>query len=203
MKILALSDQVDPLIYSPTVRERFDDIELIVGCGDLPAYYLEFVVTQLNVPLVYVPGNHDPDELVVPGGISVDEKLVQIDGAIIVGLGGSRRYKSKGKHQYTEAEMSWRSARLLLKSLPTRLAKGRWVDLLITHAPPQGIHDASDLAHQGFAAFHHFVRTLRPTMMLHGHSHVTRNLDETRSQLNSCEIVNAFPYRVVDLPEAR
>jgi Icc-related predicted phosphoesterase len=203
MKILALSDQVVPLIYSEAVRERFADVELIVGCGDLPVYYLEYVVTQLNVPLVFVPGNHDPDALNVSGGISVDGKLVQINGTVVVGLGGSRRYKPKGKHQYTEAEMSWRSARLLLKSLPTRLIKGRWVDLLITHAPPQGVHDASDLAHQGFAVFHHFVRTLRPSMMLHGHSHVIRNLDETRSQLYSCEIINVYPYQVVDLPEAR
>ncbi len=203
MKVLALSDQVVPLIYSAAVRERFADVELIVGCGDLPAYYLEYVITQLNVPLVYVPGNHDPDELIVPGGISVDGKLVQINGAVVVGLGGSRRYKPKGKHQYTEAEMSWRSARLFLKYLPTRLVKGRWVDLLITHAPPKGIHDASDLTHQGFTTFHHFVRALRPSMMLHGHSHVIRNLDETRSQLYGCEIVNVFPYQVVDLPEVR
>jgi Icc-related predicted phosphoesterase len=203
MRILALSDQVVPLIYSEAVREHFADVDLIVGCGDLPAYYLEYVVTQLNVPLVFVPGNHDPDKLTVPGGISVDDKLVRINGAMIAGLGGSRRYKPKGKHQYTEAEMTWRSARLFVKTLPARLAKGQWVDLLVTHAPPQGIHDASDLAHQGFTAFHHIVRVLRPSMMLHGHSHVIRNLDDTRSQLYRCEIVNVFPYRVVDLPEKR
>jgi Icc-related predicted phosphoesterase len=128
---------------------------------------------------------------------------VHINGVIIAGLGGSRRYKPRGKHQYSDAEMNWRSARLLLTALPTRFTQGRWVDLLITHAPPQGIHDASDLAHQGFAAFHHTVRALRPSMLLHGHSHVNRNLDETRSRLYSCEIVNVFPYRVVDLPEIR
>ncbi len=191
------------MIYSSTIRERFADVELIVGCGDLPAYYLEYVVTQLNVPLVYVPGNHDPDELIVPGGMSVDGKLVQINSAIVAGLGGSRRYKPRGKHQYTEFEMSWRSANLFIKSLPSRLVKGRWIDLLITHAPPQGIHDASDLPHQGFAVFHTVLRAFRPSMMLHGHSQVIRNLDETRSQLYSCEIVNVFPYQILNLPEVR
>jgi Icc-related predicted phosphoesterase len=203
MKILALSDQVIPLIYSPSITELFSDVELIVGCGDLPAYYLEYVVTQLNVPLVYVPGNHDSDELNVPGGMSVDGKLVQINGVLIAGLGGSRRYKSKGKHQYTESEMRWKCVGLLLKFLTTRLMKGRWVDLLITHAPPQGIHDAPDLAHTGFTTFRHFLRTFRPSMMLHGHSHVLQNLDKTRSLLYECEILNVYPYRVVDLPEAR
>ena len=201
MKILALSDRVVSRIYSSAVREQFADVELIVGCGDLPAYYLEYVVTQLNVPLVYVPGNHDPDDLIVPGGIPADGKIVKLNGAVIVGLGGSRRYKPKGRHQYTEAEMIWRSTNLLLKSLPARLLMGRRVDLLITHAPPKGIHDASDLTHQGFAVFHHVLRTLRPTMMLHGHSHVIRNLDVTRSELCNCEIVNVFPYQVVNLPE--
>ena len=201
MKILALSDQVVPMIYSPIVAERFADVELIVGCGDLPAYYLEYVITQLNVPLVYVPGNHDSDNLSVPGGIAVDGKLVDINGVLIVGLGGSRRYKRKGKHQYSEAEMRWRSACLLFALLSTRLRKGRWVDLLITHAPPQGIHDAPDLAHRGFATFRHLLRIFRPSMMLHGHSHVLRNLDKTRSQLYECEIVNVFPYQVIDFPE--
>jgi Icc-related predicted phosphoesterase len=203
MKILALSDQVVPMIYSPSITELFGDVELIAGCGDLPAYYLEYVVTQLNVPLVYVPGNHDSDELSVPGGMSVDGKLVQINGVLIVGLGGSRRYKSKGKHQYTESEMLRKCLGLLVKILPTRLMKGRWVDLLITHAPPQGIHDASDLAHTGFTKFRQFLRAFRPSMMLHGHSHVLRNLDKTHSQLYECEILNVYPYRVVDLPEAR
>lgn len=203
MKILALSDQVVPLIYNSSVAELFGNVELIVGCGDLPAYYLEYVLTQLNVPLVYVPGNHDPDDLSVPGGVAVDGQLVRIKGILVVGLGGSRRYKPRGKHQYTEAEMRWRSARLLMKFLPSRLTKGRWVDLLITHAPPRGIHDAPDLAHTGFATFRHILRAFRPSMMLHGHSHAIRNLEKTRSQLYDCEIVNVYPYRIVDLPEVR
>ena len=48
MKILALSDEVVPWIYSPTLRERCGDVGLIVGCGDLPYYYLEYVVTVLT-----------------------------------------------------------------------------------------------------------------------------------------------------------
>jgi uncharacterized protein len=39
---------------------HFNEIELILGCGDLPYPYLENLLTFLNVPLMYVPGNHDP-----------------------------------------------------------------------------------------------------------------------------------------------
>ena len=60
MKILAVSDLVVDRLYSSQVSERFRDIEMIIGCGDLPYEYLEFLVTAMNVPLLYVPGNHDP-----------------------------------------------------------------------------------------------------------------------------------------------
>ena len=31
-----------------------------MSCGDLPFDYLEYLVSRLDVPLLYVPGNHDP-----------------------------------------------------------------------------------------------------------------------------------------------
>ena len=33
--------------------------DLVIGCGDLPFDYLEYLVSRLDVPLLYVPGNHD------------------------------------------------------------------------------------------------------------------------------------------------
>jgi len=58
MKILVVSDKVDDYIYSPGLKERMPDVELVFSCGDLPFYYLEFIVSSLNVPLMYVFGNH-------------------------------------------------------------------------------------------------------------------------------------------------
>jgi Icc-related predicted phosphoesterase len=202
MKILALSDQVKAEIYRPSIVERFGEVHLIVGCGDLPAYYLEYIVTQLNVPLVYVPGNHDPDDLHVPGGESVEGKVIRWNEIVIAGLGGSRRYKSEGKHQYTEAEMRWRSLKLFPRLMYMRVRHRRFLDVLITHAPPLGIHDASDLAHTGFATFRDLVELYRPKLMLHGHSHAIRNLDSTLTRYRNCDIVNVFPYRVIEVPEA-
>ena len=60
MKILAISDMVVDRFYSAQVAERFHEIEMILGCGDLPHEYLEILVTSMNIPLLYVPGNHDP-----------------------------------------------------------------------------------------------------------------------------------------------
>ena len=39
MKILALSDQVVEQLYSPSIKERFGDVSLVVGCGDLAIDY--------------------------------------------------------------------------------------------------------------------------------------------------------------------
>lgn len=195
MKILALSDEVVPFIYSPVVRERFADVRLIVSCGDLPVAYLDYVVTQLNVPLVYVPGNHDADDYVIQGGQPVDGRWVRLNGVAVAGLGGSQRYKPIGKHQYTDREMLGRAARLLLTS---RMG-GRHIDLFISHAPPQGVHDGPDHVHAGFKAFHTFLRTGQPRLMLHGHTHVQRNLETTISQLYHTQVINVFPYRVIEL----
>ena len=198
MKILALSDQVVPWIYSPTVRERYAEVRLIVGCGDLPAEYLEYIVTQLNVPLIYVPGNHDPDDYVVQGGQGIDGRWAKVAGISVAGLGGSRRYKTLGKHQYTETEMFYRTVRMLL----TVRAGGRGVRLMVTHAPPAGVHDVSDSVHDGFQAFHTLMRVGRPDYWLHGHTHAVRNLVPTETRLHDTCVVNVYPFRVIDLPEA-
>ena len=59
MRILSLSDTVVSLIYSPLIRSRHQGVDLILGCGDLPYYYLEYVLTSLDAPLYFVRGNHD------------------------------------------------------------------------------------------------------------------------------------------------
>ena len=36
MKILCVSDQIDPLIYSVNIKERYRDVDLVISAGDLP-----------------------------------------------------------------------------------------------------------------------------------------------------------------------
>ena len=58
MNILAVSDTVDSLVYSPQIRNLYDDVEAVFGCGDLPYYYLEYIVSTLDKPVFFVRGNH-------------------------------------------------------------------------------------------------------------------------------------------------
>ena len=62
MKILCVSDYVDPLIYNQNVKEAFPDIDLILCAGDLPMDYVDFIVSVFNKPTYFVFGNHDLKE---------------------------------------------------------------------------------------------------------------------------------------------
>ena len=62
MKILCVSDYVDPLIYTQNVKEVFPDIDLILCAGDLPMDYIDFIVSVFNKPTYFVFGNHDLKE---------------------------------------------------------------------------------------------------------------------------------------------
>ena len=59
MKLLAISDQISPVIYGHLEDASFRQIDLVISCGDLPLDYLEYIVSMLNVPCYFVPGNHD------------------------------------------------------------------------------------------------------------------------------------------------
>ena len=199
MHLLALSDRVVPYVYSPSVKESYKDVQLIVGCGDLPKDYLEYVVSLLDVPLVYVPGNHDLDAYAVPGGASVDGRVFRAAGLTVAGLGGSRRYKREGRHQYTEAEMRTRALWLGLRLVLRRLAGRGRLDMLVTHAPARAIHDAPDHTHRGFQAFRGLLWAVRPRLMLHGHVHIAPNLDRRESELYGVRILNVYPVLKVEL----
>src|SRR5919106_6867388 len=99
VKILTVSDEVVDRLYSLCSSGHFREIELILGCGDLPYQYLENLLTILNIPLFYVPGNHDPtynpeNSLArVEGGSNLDLKLVRFKNILIGGFGGSVRYR--------------------------------------------------------------------------------------------------------------
>ena len=57
-KILAVSDVESQYLYKAIGGEKFKDIDFIISCGDLPYYYLEYLVSVSNKDLFYVRGNH-------------------------------------------------------------------------------------------------------------------------------------------------
>jgi len=210
MRVLAVSDRVLGHLYSENVRQKYPNIDLIVGCGDVPFYYLEFLVSALNAPLVYVRGNHDtsPQYTVdgrtlnsVQGGVDLHAQVVMLKGLIFAGLEGSMRYRPQAPLMYNESEMRWQMLRLVPQLLWRRLRNGRALDIFVTHSPPFGIHDRPDLAHTGFRVFHAAIRFLKPRFLLHGHIHVYRHDVQRVTRVGDTTIVNVYPYRVLDLQE--
>lgn len=206
MKVLSLSDKVVSFIYSPQVRSRFRDIDIIIGCGDLSYYYLEYVLSVLDKPLFYVHGNHDK---VVEyngntmrtgphGGINLHRNAINYQGLLLAGVEGSLRYRP-GKFQSTQAEM-WGHIFSLIPTLFYNRAKyGRYLDIFVSHAPPQDIHDGDDLPHQGIKAFRWILKVFRPAYHFHGHVHIYHPDTIASTQFKRTQIINTYPYRDTEM----
>ncbi len=209
MKILAVSDKVVERIYTLAANQYFNDIDLILGCGDLPYDYLEYLVTIINKPLYYVPGNHDPEfnkknkASIAEGCANLDQKIIFTKDTIIAGIGGSIRYRPDGVNQYTQSELYFRILKLLPSLAFNRIFRGRAMDILITHSPPFGIHDDDTRAHQGLKALNLLIRWAKPRYHFHGHTHFFRqNLEASTTQVGETQIMNIFPYKIIELNNA-
>ena len=205
-KILAVSDEVVDRIYPLAQSGHFQDVDLILGCGDLPYTYLEYLVSILNKPLFYVPGNHDPKYKpsqalsYAEGGSNLDLKTVCSKKYFIAGVGGSIRYHPSGVNQYTQNEAFFRAFRLLLKVLIRQTYYGRKLDILIAHSPPYKIHDDETNAHQGLKALNFLIQMTQPRYLLHGHTHFFRhNLEDSVTKLGQTTVINIFPYKVIEI----
>lgn len=207
MKILAVSDRVMDNLYRSDVRSFYRDIDLLIGCGDIPYYYLNFLVSAIDVPMVYVLGNHDGGAqhtsdgrilTTVQGGQNIHARTVQEKGLLIAGLEGSMRYRPHAPLMYSEREMQQQVARLVPRLLWNKQRYGRYLDILVTHSSPLGIHDRPDVPHTGFNVFRSFMKTFRPRYLLHGHIHIYRNDVPRETKFEETTVINVYPYRVID-----
>ena len=115
VRVLAVADEEVP---GALARVRDLRVDLLVSVGDLAWDYLEPIVAALGVPAAYVPGNHDqvfPAGTAPRGMVNVDDRVAELGGLRIAGLGGCVRYNN-GHHQYTQKEYDKRGDRLSRKS---------------------------------------------------------------------------------------
>ncbi len=207
MKILSVSDIEVSFIYNPVAALRFQDVDLLISCGDLSYFYLEYILTILNVPAYYVLGNH-AKAFEVNGGIerrapwgavNLHRRVVRCpSGLLLGGIEGSVRY-NRGEHQYTQAEMWFMVWRLTPILFFNKLKYGRYLDIFITHASPWGIHDKEDLPHHGIKAFRWLLKVFQPAVHLHGHVHVTHPEQKTMTLFEKTYVLNAYRFREIDI----
>ncbi|MDR1469062.1 MAG: metallophosphoesterase [Spirochaetaceae bacterium] len=218
MKILCVSDFIDPLVYSASIKDRYRDVDLVLSAGDMPLDYLEFIVSSLDRPLLHVFGNHnleaferyrsrsspilsaDDFERTLPGlgTTHISDKVVREGGLLIAGLGGSMQY-NRGLNQWTNFQMNLRIMRLVPRLLLNKLLYGRYLDILLTHAPPLGIHDREDPCHKGFKAFLWFMRVFKPRYLLHGHIHLYDLAEVRKSTYNATDIINVYSHYILEI----
>jgi Icc-related predicted phosphoesterase len=191
VRLLAVSDEVEPQLLVE-VQGRVD---LVIGCGDLPADYLDALSTVYAAPLVFVRGNHDPPgrQGDYPQASEIDGRVVKEQGLLIAGLEGSIRYSSDGAHQYTEGQML---AKVRALRLRLRL---RHPDILITHGPPAGVNEGTDGPHRGLVAVRRAVEWMRPRLLLHGHVHPYGREIIREGQLGETRVINVVGHRLIEL----
>ncbi|MGW4401744.1 metallophosphoesterase family protein [Amycolatopsis nivea] len=214
-KALVVADEADERLWTTAVRSL--RVDLVVAAGDLPFAYLEFLAGMLDVPCVFVPGNHDPDlsgftrygglsmkdgfpvEWPGPaGGINADGRIVDVAGLRIAGLGGSIRYRD-GPNQWTQRQQARRARRLERRFRWRKWRDGNGIDILLTHSPPRRLGDREDPPHQGFTCLHRTIDTLRPQWLLHGHIHPHGEPVPDRVA-GGTRIRNVVGYQVMEFP---
>ena len=198
MKILTLADEECKALWDYYTPGKLKDYDLILSCGDLKPEYLQFLVTMARCPVMYVHGNHDgrykhnPPE----GCDCLEDQIVMYKGLRILGLCGCKKYHP-GPHQYTEKQMRQR-----IRKLKWLLWWYDGVDIVVTHAPAEGLGDGEDVAHRGFAALREFLDTYKPRYLIHGHVHMSYDHKQPRiQQYGKTTIINAYERFVLEVPD--
>ena len=225
-RILAIADEKDGSLSVARIRAIAPDV--IVSCGDLPFEYLEFIVSVANKPLLFVPGNHDPElpvrrREVVARGMAlggphsgpIPGLVAPADWADPVGPQGCTPLDGRiekaagvtfaglgGSIRYRPGPPHMYTEREMRRRA-RRLGRRAWlrrgsVDVFVAHSPPAGLGDMPDDAHRGFEAFHPLLQRLQPALMLHGHIHPHGFAKPDRT-MAGVRIVNVIPSKVIEL----
>ena len=108
------------------------------------------------------------------------------------------RYNN-GPYQYSQSQM-WSLVWSLVPGLLLNRARyGRYLDIFVSHAPPWGIQDSEDRPHQGIRAFRWLLGAFKPSIHLHGHTHVYRSDTPTETDYRGTRVINTYGYRQVQL----
>src|SRR4051812_19405704 len=95
MKVLVVADVVQPQLYNCSVKDWLPPVDLIISCGDLAPFYLDFLMSTLSVPLIHVVGNHCyvPHDPITKrcvtdaymGAYNLNGRVVEFNGLILAG----------------------------------------------------------------------------------------------------------------------
>lgn len=204
IRFLAASDMKEPALEFLANRESLGPLDAILGCGDLDPEWLRFLADAFDAPLVYVRGNHDRGgeweerPLQVPAWLDAG-RVDRVAGISIVGLpwpgvleAGNRRRPG----------LAWRQASMVAsRAFRDMVARRREPVVVISHVPPAGIGDATDLYHRGFGAYRWLLGLLRPPVWIHGHT-TTASVATMLEHSGATAVANATGAMLIELVPA-
>ena len=83
-----------------------------------------------------------------------------------------------------------------------KLRYGRYLDVMLAHAPPFGIHNGPDFPHRGFKVFLSFMRRFEPRYLLHGHIHLSYGFGSvTETRFHNTTVLNTAGYRLMQIED--
>ena len=201
IRLLAVSDEVDPALEHQVNRERIGRIDAVVGCGDLEPSYLGFLADAFGVPMTYVRGNHDrgghwaATSAQAPSP-QASGRPIEVAGLTVVPL------EWPGIDRDTVLRDEWRAWFHVLRAewaLLWRRVRGRGGPVLVmSHAAPYGVGDAADAYHVGFRAYRWLLERHHPPVWLHGHT-TTASVADWRTTLGPSTVANVTGSVVVEL----
>jgi hypothetical protein len=202
IRLLAVSDDVDPALDYAINREKIGHVDAIVGAGDLEPSYLAFLGDAFCTHVAYIRGNHDRgghwmETLIdAPQPLSSGE-LVEVLGITVApfewpGLRQDRATRNEPR--------AWLDVLRISRSLFVRRLRGRRGPVLVlSHAPPRGVGDCeSDPYHVGFAGYRWLLERIRPPLWLHGHT-TPASVADWRDRLGPSVVANVTGSVLVEL----
>ena len=202
IRLLAVSDAVDPALDHAVNREALGRIDAIVGCGDLEPSYLGFLADAFGAPLVYVRGNHDrggrwSESLAHSPHPLTSGRLIDVGGIPIA------PFEWPGMEHDQALRDEWRAWLDVIRAeaglLRRRLAGRAAPVLVISHAPPRGVGDAAaDPYHVGYGAYRWLLERLRPPLWLHGHT-TPASVVDWREAMGPSTVANVTGSILVEL----
>jgi uncharacterized protein len=169
IRLLAISDQFNPVLADERSRRAVGPIDLVIGCGDLDCDDLSFLADGFNAPLVYVLGNHDAglrwdsSGAYCPAAIP-SARVHREAGLSMVGLSWPG---VRGPNAHHDERGAWNQA----VSLAMRRLRRSEPLIVFSHVPPRGAGDVPGLGfHRGFHGYWWLLHHLHPPLWLHGHT---------------------------------
>lgn len=196
MRLIVISDLHDSVAHLETLRQKAEGADALVVCGDFTTFGDRGRIQRMansvridGVPLYFVLGNCDgmPVDGVLEGGLNLHGRVLERDGWLFAGLGGSLPCPGHTPGEFPEAHY----LRLLAE---LRQGCGERADrlILVSHQPPHGT--AADRLpsglHVGCHALRAFLDEVQPAFCFTGHIHEAGS----RSQVGRTVLLNPGPF---------